>query len=370
MIPRVINFYNKLEKEQKDAEYIKEIRRVCGTRAKKFKLSDTTPIIYCEDCSSKGCAREWDKLELNYDSANIRYCPQCDKNIHRVDNYFMYEQAIQENQKFAISSYCFEQIRESIDEVSCETLEDNLIISKFILAWRFHHEYYGKQGEKWGAIKYPYGVGESQFSLDMLYEKDFPLRAESHNYSDSKSKIYNEIYSNLIAKIDNKIFLEKFMKRMDESAKYHFTQSDIESLEKFNTKLKDLQETLTNEAIFLDNHLKTRVKNIDDTLVDYELSIHLDFYLQDDNTIITSLQEYIKNISASTDGYSWRSETDNPKIKEWFLTKEIIYKQYCWWFNCLLIDNQLSWQDVLTIGKITPEIKISYKHIDKPVSYL
>lgn len=313
-------------------------------------VTDETPIVCC---SSRGCASHWNELEPSLNTRDANYCYQCAQYVYRVENYLMYKQVIQENRKFAITSRCFEQIKDKIDEESREKLENNLIISKFVLAWRSFHDI--PSGVN---FQYPLAIYWSQFSLDMLY-----------NYDYNNCSIFREIYPNLMAKIDNKIFLEEFMKRMDECTKCQLTEFDLDNLSRFNIKLYYLQETLTNEATFLDNHLKTRVKNIDDTLVDYELSIHLDFYRQDDNTIITTLQEYIKNISASTDFYSWRSETDNAKIKEWFLSKKIIYRQYCWWFNCLLIDKQLSWQDVLTIGKIIPEIKISYKHVEKPVTY-
>ena len=65
-------------------------------------FSDETYFIICPD-NELFFPMKWDELEINYSDINVRYCEQCDKDIYKVDNDYLYKQCKEEYLCMAIS---------------------------------------------------------------------------------------------------------------------------------------------------------------------------------------------------------------------------------------------------------------------------
>lgn len=151
----------------------------------------------------------------------------------------------------------------------------------------------------------------------------------------------------------------------------NITASQHQELLKFNERLRYLQKTFIKEAIKLDLDLKKRVADSNDLLHDYELEIKLSFYLQendqaykdDEDNIITTINEYWKNISIES-RFDSRYTDDNHNEFKGHKDHPMIEDHHCWWFHCLYDHNHLKFTDILKIGQIWCDINVGYQYID------
>ncbi|MGB3962133.1 MAG: hypothetical protein WBK95_07850 [Sulfurimonas sp.] len=151
------------------------------------------------------------------------------------------------------------------------------------------------------------------------------------------------------------------------------TQEDLESLKLFNMRLKKLQDVLINEASRLDTHLRARVADASDILQDYEIELLVQFYLKDDDAfvedednLLTTIDEYLKNISTELQSdASWRwSANHNDFRGKHFSSHPMVNENHCWWFHCLYDHNNIDFKDILRIGEIHSDIKVDYQYVD------
>ncbi|MFP4333512.1 MAG: hypothetical protein ACLFQJ_09440 [Campylobacterales bacterium] len=156
---------------------------------------------------------------------------------------------------------------------------------------------------------------------------------------------------------------------------YLFELKDLETIEQLralNNRLSSLQNKYLKEAIVLDKALIKRVEDKEDILEDYELEIQVCFYLKEDHSnykedednIITTLVEYEKKISKNQERYNWlyknnhNEYTGRPNCP--------ISKEYhCWWYHCLYDHNDLTVEELLSIGTIWCDIKVAYQYLNQ-----
>lgn len=148
------------------------------------------------------------------------------------------------------------------------------------------------------------------------------------------------------------------------------TKQMLEDLKKINTRLKDTQDTLLSEAIKLDQVLKLRVADDNDILDDYEIELQIDFYLkeddesyiEDEDNIVSSVHESLKNISIDIENNEWRwcaNHNEDRGRPEHPMHQE----HHCWWFHSLHSHNHIEYKDMLRIGVIWSDIHVYYKYI-------
>jgi hypothetical protein len=145
-----------------------------------------------------------------------------------------------------------------------------------------------------------------------------------------------------------------------------------EELKKINDRLKNLQDKLLAEAVTLDKELLKRVQDVDDPLDDYEIELVISFFLkeddleykEDEDNILTSIQEHLKGISAKYPKYPWLSEDNHNEFRD---RKNHIMKDeyHCWWYHCLYDHTHLDFKDILRIGLIWSDIKVEYQYFDE-----
>lgn len=144
-----------------------------------------------------------------------------------------------------------------------------------------------------------------------------------------------------------------------------------EELYKLNSRLQTLQVKLFSEAIKIDSELNNRVINLDDSLDDYELTIEISFFLnendlvykKDEDNILATITEYVKGISQKEDKYPYTLEVNHNEFQNW---KHPMSDEYhCWWYHCLYDHNNLSWEDMKKIGVIWSDIKVQYQYFDE-----
>lgn len=153
----------------------------------------------------------------------------------------------------------------------------------------------------------------------------------------------------------------------------HLTQEDLQKLKNFNMRLKRLQDILIDEARRFDTLLKQRVADVDDLLDDYEIELLVYFCLQEDDptydenedNIITTIDEYLKNISTELQKDSWRWNANHNDFRgKHFSTHPMLDEYHCWWFHCLYDHNNISYQDMLKIGEIFSDLQVHYQYRD------
>ena len=140
----------------------------------------------------------------------------------------------------------------------------------------------------------------------------------------------------------------------------------IAKLQTLNERVQNLQNKYLKEAIKIDSELFKRVQDKEDILDDYELEIVVEFYLkEDEDTIITTLCDYVKKISKQAqEKLKWQWEGNHNEFTGWINCK-ISDENHCWWYHCLYDHNNLSVEELLSIGTIWCDIKVQYQYFDK-----
>ncbi|RBQ32049.1 hypothetical protein CRU92_04575 [Arcobacter sp. FW59] len=159
--------------------------------------------------------------------------------------------------------------------------------------------------------------------------------------------------------------------------KNKITKKMLSELQLVNKRLKKLQDTLLSEAMKIDKELSKRVEDKNDILDDYEIEIKISFILKDsdpkykenDDNIITKIKEYMTNISddkyKKTSSYIWSENHNEFFGREHHQMKD---EYHCWWYHCLYDHNNLSFKDILRIGRIWSDIKVYYQYFDEDLS--
>ena len=65
-------------------------------------FSNETYYIFCPEQDSI-LPTSWDKLPINFENKNMRYCEECDKNVYKVENHYFYQKCVEKNQCMALS---------------------------------------------------------------------------------------------------------------------------------------------------------------------------------------------------------------------------------------------------------------------------
>ncbi len=140
-------------------------------------------------------------------------------------------------------------------------------------------------------------------------------------------------------------------------------------IELLNNRIHKIERSIIPKVIKIDEELIKKVKDKCDDLYDYELEIEIIFYLSNEHSnydknednILTTLSESVKNISVSKDFYPY-NETNHNDFVNW--DNHIFKGQYhCWWFHCLYDHTNLDFEDLLNIGDIFFDIHIRYQYL-------
>jgi len=149
---------------------------------------------------------------------------------------------------------------------------------------------------------------------------------------------------------------------------------------KFNSRLHTLQNKIIKEAKTVDAQLIKRVQDPEDLLDDYELELDISYWLkeddkdfvEDEDNILATHNEYLKEISLENDKKNWCWGDRNHNI---FENSDHIMsdEHHCWLYHCLydhLIHpvgsaDRLSFDDILRIGLIWFDLKVTYQYFDE-----
>ena len=152
---------------------------------------------------------------------------------------------------------------------------------------------------------------------------------------------------------------------------HNLTQSNLNTLQKLNHKLKSLEKKLLKEAITLDEVLLKRVEDKEDLLHDYEINLIISFYLKEDDVhydenednILVTLREYLKNISIDEKKNPWRWSANHNEFRG--QTDHLMKgENHCWLYHSLYDHTHLSFEDLLRIGTIWSDIEVCYQYVD------
>ncbi|RLA84607.1 MAG: hypothetical protein DRG78_00885 [Epsilonproteobacteria bacterium] len=105
-------------------------------------FSDETYFIICPD-NDIFFPTEWDELEINYSNINVRYCRQCNKDIYKVDNEYLYKQCKEEYLCMAISTDALNKLKNNIENNEYERLTNIILVSKLFFIYenlKFHEQ--------------------------------------------------------------------------------------------------------------------------------------------------------------------------------------------------------------------------------------
>ncbi|KIM08185.1 MAG: hypothetical protein KU29_05135 [Sulfurovum sp. FS06-10] len=149
------------------------------------------------------------------------------------------------------------------------------------------------------------------------------------------------------------------------------SENTLFKLRRINQKLKELQDKLLAEAIKHDKALQLRVEDKNDSLDDYEIELHIEFYLKEEHldykenydNIVTKINECLKGISQSAPQYPWRWSDNHNEFKG-FINHPMRNEYHCWWFHCLYDHSHLEIGDILSIGSIWSDIVIYHQYKD------
>jgi len=194
-------------------EYIKE-------------FSDETYFVICPN-NDLFFPVIWDELEINFTNKNIRFCKQCDKDIYKVDNIYLYNQCIDEYLCMAISTNTLNKLKNNILKDKYEELSDKLLVSKLFFA--YENEKYNEQDEFYEKFK------ENNFTRELAF-KTIILDILNTNNMKQTIEYYNQ----------NGVDLEKIIFQVLPSI--NDEQFKVQVEEKIENQLK--KRTNTNEKIY------------------------------------------------------------------------------------------------------------------------
>ena len=153
---------------------------------------------------------------------------------------------------------------------------------------------------------------------------------------------------------------------------WKISEDVLSQLRSVNQQVKMLQDKLLVEAIKHDRALQIRVNDHNDSLDDYEIELRIVFYLREehpnykenDDNVVTQINEYLKGISRSALEYPWRWSDNHNEYRGW-VEHPMKNEHHCWWFHALYDHNHLSVDDILSIRTISSEILLCYQYSDK-----
>lgn len=149
----------------------------------------------------------------------------------------------------------------------------------------------------------------------------------------------------------------------------NLTQAQLSQLQKLNLRLKNMQDKILKEIEILDSQLIKRVEDKNDFLDDYELEVNISFYIkendvnykEDEDNIITNIEQYVKKISLGNKHF-WTGNHNEFTSWENHIMKD---EYHCYWYHCLYDHNNLSFEDILNIGRIWVDIKTYYQYFEE-----
>ncbi len=98
------------------------------------KISDETYFIICPN-NDMFFPVMWEELEIKFSNKDTRYCKQCDKDIYKVDNVYLYKQCKEEFLCMALSTNALEKLKKSMDKKEYDKLSNIIHISKLFFAY-------------------------------------------------------------------------------------------------------------------------------------------------------------------------------------------------------------------------------------------
>jgi len=120
----VKEIFKSLEKSEKQRCYIKSkaISKLNNFRkdySRPYQQSDKVGIlehyIFCK-CANPA-SLIWEKLEINIEQKDKRYCPECMCAVYKVDNKYMFEKRVAERNCIAVSIEFISKISEKNNDI-------------------------------------------------------------------------------------------------------------------------------------------------------------------------------------------------------------------------------------------------------------
>jgi hypothetical protein len=136
-----------------------------------------------------------------------------------------------------------------------------------------------------------------------------------------------------------------------------------------NKQLFEIEKKLQKEALEVINNMDKRVNNENDWISDYEIEAEISFYLREDDPAYSDKDDNIlavfseclsilkyANHSLLASEENWNDfglpDIDNPDQNE----------HHHWFYHQLYDHTKIKWEDMLRIGDIWVDIKITLQH--------
>lgn len=155
-------------------------------------------------------------------------------------------------------------------------------------------------------------------------------------------------------------FLEKEL--ADKELRFQATAENLAKLKRLNDQLAVIQNEANREAGRLKAALKTRLRQQEDFLTDYEIEIDMDFYLRDDDPEYRQDEDSIL-ATLSCGDYIGIEDQEDLDYGDGPM-KGILPTAHCCLFHSLydhISPKNLHWSDLLRIGSVWVDIKVSYQ---------
>jgi hypothetical protein len=113
------------------------------------------------------------------------------------------------------------------------------------------------------------------------------------------------------------------------------------------------------------------VEDKEDLLHDYEINLIISFYLKEndvhydenEDNILVTLREYLKNISIDKKKNPWRWSANHNEFRG--QTNHLMKDEnHCWLYHSLYDHTHLRLEDLLRIGTIWSDIEVCYQYVD------
>jgi len=147
------------------------------------------------------------------------------------------------------------------------------------------------------------------------------------------------------------------------------SQSDREYLLSINARLRTIQDHVLREAERMIPQLKTRVADVTDPLVDFEVEVRVTSHLREDDPAYDENDDniFVEQEDSVThmldyDDHCYRSENWNDM--QGIAGHPLQHEDHCWLYHDLYDHHGLDFQDLLRIGWIWVDIKIIYQYIE------
>lgn len=143
--------------------------------------------------------------------------------------------------------------------------------------------------------------------------------------------------------------------------------AEREALRRLNAYLAELENLIVHEAIAADQVLQARKNDPTDPMSDYEIEAVITYhirqddpaYRKDDDNILAEQTEYVTGISLDAGGRIHTLLADGENHND---RPEPNGETHCWLYHDLYDHRDLNWADMLRIGLVRLDIKVSQQY--------